>query len=195
MKIGVLGQQLQLFVEHLEALLRNIVGHDVVDRNLQVVEPGVVQALDAVGHQQISVGDHAGDHAAAADARDDQVQIGVEQRFAAADGDDVGAQIGQAVEPLVHGLDGHGLRDIVVFVAVAAGQVAAAHGNHVRQHGVIRRSQSLEDHAPFADAPVNAPIGASKLERRPLHDSEVPLLQHTCEDLLQRRPRLAPMTG
>ena len=64
-KVGVLGQHLQLLVEHLEALLRHVVGHDVVDRDLQVIEPGVVQALDALRHQQVAVGDHAGDHAAA----------------------------------------------------------------------------------------------------------------------------------
>ena len=91
-KIGVFGQQLELLVQHLQALLRNIVRHDVVDADLQVVEPGAVQPLDALGGQQIAVGDHARDHAAAADVRDDLVQIGMQQRLAAADGDDGGAQ-------------------------------------------------------------------------------------------------------
>ena len=97
-KIGVLRQQLELLVEHLEALLRNFIGHDVVDGDLQVFEPGVIEALDAVGDQQIAVGDHAGDHAAAANARDHQVEIGVQQWFAARDGDDGGAEVGQVVQ-------------------------------------------------------------------------------------------------
>ena len=39
-EVGVLGEQLQLLVEHLEALLGDLVGLDVVDRDLHVVEPG-----------------------------------------------------------------------------------------------------------------------------------------------------------
>ena len=84
-KIGVLGQQLQLLVEHLQALLRNLVRHDVVDRDLQVLEAGAIQPLDPLGGQQVAVGDHAGDHAVLAHARDDLVQIGMQQRLAAAD--------------------------------------------------------------------------------------------------------------
>ena len=48
-KFGVLGQQLQFLVEHLQALLRDVVGHDVVDRDLQVFEAGAIEPLDAVG--------------------------------------------------------------------------------------------------------------------------------------------------
>jgi hypothetical protein len=92
-KIGVLGQQLQLLVEHLEALLGNLVGHHVVDGDLQMVEPGAVQPLDAFRRQQIAVGDHPGDHAALANVRHDPVEVGMQQRFAAGDGDDRGAQL------------------------------------------------------------------------------------------------------
>ena len=42
-KKGVLGQHLQLLVEHLQALLRHVVRHDVVDADLHVIQPGVVQ--------------------------------------------------------------------------------------------------------------------------------------------------------
>ncbi len=58
-KLGVLGQQRQFLVEHLEALLRNVVRLHVVDADLQVLEPGAIQPLDAIGHQQVAVGDHA----------------------------------------------------------------------------------------------------------------------------------------
>ena len=47
-KFGVFGQQLQLLIQHLQALLRDVVRHDVVDRNLHVIQPGLVQPLDAV---------------------------------------------------------------------------------------------------------------------------------------------------
>jgi len=72
----VLGQHTQFLVEHFEALLGNVVGHDVVDGDLQVIEPRAVEALDALGGEQVAVGDHAGDHAVAANARDDQIQSG-----------------------------------------------------------------------------------------------------------------------
>ena len=78
-------QQLQLPVQHLEAFLRDLVGHDVVDRDLQVLQAGAVQALDAVRGEQVAVGDQAGDHAVPADAPDDVVELGVKQRFTAAE--------------------------------------------------------------------------------------------------------------
>ena len=44
----VLGEPAQLLIEHLQALLRHVVWHDVVDADLEVVESGSVQTLDAV---------------------------------------------------------------------------------------------------------------------------------------------------
>ena len=64
-KFGVLGKELELLVEHFEAFLRDFVGLGVVDADLQVFKAGAIEALDAVGHQQIAVGDHAGDDAVA----------------------------------------------------------------------------------------------------------------------------------
>jgi hypothetical protein len=48
MKVGVPGEQFQLLVEHLQALFRYFVRIHVVDTDLQVIEPGLVQCLDAV---------------------------------------------------------------------------------------------------------------------------------------------------
>ena len=70
-EVGVLGEELELLVEDLEALLRDFVGLEVVDGDLQVVEAGAVEALDALGHEQVAVGDHAGHAAVVADAGDD----------------------------------------------------------------------------------------------------------------------------
>src|SRR5579883_3390610 len=92
-KIRMLGQNHELLVERFEALFRDLVRHDVVDADLQVLEAGSVEAADAVDRQQIAVGDHAGDHAAFADMADDAVEFRVQQRLAAADRDDGGSQI------------------------------------------------------------------------------------------------------
>ena len=67
-KLGVLGQHLELLVEHLQALLRDVVGIQVVDGDLHVVEAGAVKALDPLDVEQVAVGDHAGDGAGAAHA-------------------------------------------------------------------------------------------------------------------------------
>ena len=96
----MLGQNLKLLVQHLEALLRNVVGHDVVDADLHVIEAGVVQLLDALRGQQIAVGDHSGDDAATAHVRDQLVELGMQQRFAAAKSDDGGAERGQMIQTL-----------------------------------------------------------------------------------------------
>src|SRR4051812_49046831 len=86
-KLGVLGKPLKTLIESLQALLRNVVRLYVVDGNLHVVQPGLVQALDAVHIEQISVRDHARKRALAADVADQIVQLGMQQRFAAAERD------------------------------------------------------------------------------------------------------------
>ena len=137
-EVGVLGEHAELGVEDFEGLLRDVVGHDVVDGDLHVVEAGAVEALDAVGHQQVAVGDHAGDGAGLADLADDVVEFGVQQRLAAGDGDDGGAEAAEVVDAAAHLVDGDGVGDVVELVAVGAGQVAAAHGHDVR-HVRVRR--------------------------------------------------------
>src|SRR5579864_7439752 len=119
-------------------------------------QPGPVQAQDAVRGQQVPVGDHARDHSSAANLANDQVQVGVQERLAAADSDDGSAQGGQSVDPLEHGLGGDGLGVVIVFVAVGAGKVAASHGNDVRQNGVVGREQALRNHAELAGAAIGA---------------------------------------
>ena len=137
-EVGVLGEHAQLGVEDLERLLRDVVGHDVVDGNLHVIEAGGVEAGDAVGHQQVAVGDHAGDGAGLADLADDVVELGVQQRLATGDGDDGGAEAAEMVDAAAHFVDVDGVGDVVELVAVGAGEVAAAHGHdvrHVRMRG------------------------------------------------------------
>ena len=68
-KVGMLGQQLQLLVQNLQALFRDLVGSHVVDRNLQPLESSAIKALNALGHQKIAVRDQSGDHAAFTNAR------------------------------------------------------------------------------------------------------------------------------
>ncbi len=91
-KVGVGGQVLELLVEDFEAFLGNVVGGDVIDGNLQPFEAGAVQALDALGDKKIAVGDEARNHAVLANAADDVVEFGMQQRLAAADGHGGGAE-------------------------------------------------------------------------------------------------------
>ncbi len=97
-EVGVFGEHLQFLVENFQALLRDLIRLHVVDGNLHVIESGAVQPRDAVRHQQIAVGDHAGDAAVVADAGDDLVELGMQQRLAAGDGDDAGSKPRQMVD-------------------------------------------------------------------------------------------------
>ena len=128
-----------------------------------MLKAGAIEALYAVGGQQVAVGDHAGDHAVAAYAGDQQVEIGMEQGLAAGDGDDGGAERRQVIQALVHGFHRDGFREIVKLVAVGAGQVATAHGNDVGQDGVVCGGQPLGDHPEFARAPVCGKERAAQL--------------------------------
>ena len=56
-----------------------------------------------------------------------------------------------------------GLGGIVELVAVGARQVAAAHGNDVRQDGMAGRGQPLGDHLKLARAPVCCQERATQL--------------------------------
>ena len=85
----------------------------------------------------------------------------MQQRFAAALGDDRGAQFRQLIDAPEHLLERHGLREIVILVAVGAGKIAAANGDQVRQDGVVRARQAPGDHAPFAQARAHETLRAT----------------------------------
>src|SRR5262249_13204669 len=117
-KVGMFGEQLQLAVEYLQAFLGNLVWLYVVDQDLNPFEPGAIEALNAVGSQQVPVGDEPGDDAPFHHLPDDVVQIRMEQGFAAADGDDRGPKLAQFVDAPEHRLSRHGLGKVVELVAV-----------------------------------------------------------------------------
>ena len=108
-KLGVLGQQLQLLVENLQALFRNFVGVDVVYGDLEPLETGAVQALNALRDQKISVGDQSRDHAVGADAANHVIEFRMEQRLSAGNCDHGCAESAQLVDAAEHFFGGHGL--------------------------------------------------------------------------------------
>ena len=101
-KFGVLGEQREFLVENFQALFRDVVRHHVIDADLQVFEAGAIEAFDAIGDQQVAVGNQPGHHSVVADARDDGVEVGMQQRLSAADGDDGGAHGAEPVNALEH---------------------------------------------------------------------------------------------
>lgn len=108
-KFGVVGEELELLVEDFEALFGDVVGDGVINADLEVLEASAIEAFDAVGDEEVSVGDEAGDDAVFADAGDDGVEIGVEERFAAADSDDGSAHRAKSVNAAEHFIGGHRL--------------------------------------------------------------------------------------
>ena len=161
-KVGVLGQHLQLLVQNLQAFLRDVIRIDVINRNLQPFEAGFVEALDAIRHQQISIGDHSGDAAVLANAPYDLVQLRMQQRLAATNGDHGRAQLTQLVHTLEHQVERHRFGEVVVLVAVLTGQVAAAHRDQVRQQRMIRGEESPGNLAPAVNAARKRDLGAAK---------------------------------
>ena len=76
----------------------------------------------------------------------------MQQRFAAADGDDRSPHVGEQIEPLLHFFERHRLRLVVVLVAIAAIEIAAPHRNDVHEHRMLRRKQGFRNHAQLARA-------------------------------------------
>ncbi len=138
LKHGVLGQQLQFLIEHLEALFGDFVGHRVVDADLQILEPGAVQPLNAFGRQQVAVRDDPRQDSVAAHPRDDLVKLRMQQRLAAADRHDRRAHLRQTIDPPEHFGDLDWLREIVEFIAIRAGKIASPDRNDVHQQRMPR---------------------------------------------------------
>jgi len=130
-------------------------GHHVVDGYLQVFQAGAIETLDALGGQQVPVGYEAAERAGGTDAAEDGVQVWMEQGLPAGEGHDGCTQLGQLVDAAEQGLQRHRLRDRVELVAVGASQVAAPHGDEMRQDGMVRREQTLGDHLPLAEAAMH----------------------------------------
>ncbi len=126
----------------------------VVDRNLQPLQPGAIEALNAVCHQKIAVRDQPGDHAPFANAVDDLVELGVKQGLATTDGNNRCPQRSQLVHPLEHGFGRNRFGKIVVFVAVFAGQIAAPRRDDVSQQRMVGRGERARDHAHPAQITV-----------------------------------------
>jgi hypothetical protein len=120
-----LGERHQLLIQDFQALLRHLVGHHIVDADLKVIEPGLIQSLDAIARQKIPVGDERGDRAAAPDVANDLVEIGMQQRLASAQRHDTGPEIDQAIDPAQHVHGRNRRRAIVVLVAIRARKIAA----------------------------------------------------------------------
>ena len=162
---GVLRQHLQLRVEHLQALLRRVVRRHVVDADLQVIQLGVVEALDALLVEQVAVGDQSGKRAGCADVPDELIEVRVQQGLATTDLDVRRAQPSQVVDTLAHGRQWHRRRMFVVLVAVGARQVAAADRNDLGEDRMTRGLEAARHHSGFSPLAVDG----SNLALRPQH--------------------------
>ena len=80
----------------------------------------------------------------------------MQQRFAAADGDDGGAHGAQAIDAAEHILGGDRVREVVEFIAIGAGQIAAARGDDVHEQRMLGGDEALGDHAQLAQAAMSA---------------------------------------
>ena len=149
LKFRVLGEQLQLLIEHFEALLGYFVRRHVVYADLKILKPGPVKGFNAGRNQEIPIGDEARHNTVFSYARDDAVEFRVQQRLTAADGYDRGAHGAQAVDSLEHLIGGNWLRKIIEFVAIRAGEIAATDRDDVHEQGMFRGGKSLDDHAPL----------------------------------------------
>ena len=158
----MLRQQIELLVQRFQALFGNIIRHRIVDADLQVLQPCLIQLFDALFGQQESVGDHAGDHPAPPDMPDDFIQLRVQERLAAADGDDRSPHVREEIETVFHFLHGYWLRKIIEFIAVSARQVAPPRGNDVHQERVLGGNQRLRDGAQFAHTCMQEALGPPK---------------------------------
>ena len=154
-EFGVFGEELELLAQNLQALDRNLVRLHVIDADLQMVEPRVVQSPDFIRDEKIAVRDDAGDHVVMADPGNDGLDIRVQQGLPAADRDDFGSQLCQFVDSGADFPSRHRGGEIVVLVAVGARQVTSTHRDDMGQHCVAGRKQTPGHHPKFPQPQLN----------------------------------------
>jgi hypothetical protein len=66
-------------------------------------------------------------------------------RLAAGDRDDGRSEVGQFIQPLFNDIDVDRLLRVIVFVAIATGEIAAPHRNQMGQNGMLRGQQRATD--------------------------------------------------
>src|SRR5581483_2147958 len=115
-----------------------------------MLEAGTIETLNALRHQKVAIGNHAGNDVVTADTGNDLVEVRIQQGLSPADHDNRGTQFGEMINTMEHLIFGHGFRDIVVFVAVGACKIAATHGNDLRLHWMIGGEQALHNHLEFS---------------------------------------------
>ena len=72
-KMGIFGEPLQFTVEDFQALFGNFVRLNIIDTDLQVIQSGFVQILNAVRREQITVRNQSGNRPVAANAPDQDI--------------------------------------------------------------------------------------------------------------------------
>jgi len=72
-ELSVSSEPFELPVKHAQALFRNVVGCNVVDADLQIIESRAVQRADTVRSPEQAVGDQSRDRAAVANSTDDSI--------------------------------------------------------------------------------------------------------------------------
>jgi len=165
----MLAEPLQLFVQDFERFLGDVVRFYVVDRNLKMVQTGPVQLLDTLRRQQVTVRDQSGNDSVGPDAADDVIKLRMQQGFTTADGNERSAQGCEFIHAAVHFFQRNGIRKIVVFIAVGAGEIAAPHGDYVDLNGMVGGKQTLRDHFEFAKSTVRGPQPAPDPEFQVCH--------------------------
>src|SRR5215213_11522845 len=141
LELGQLAQPPELLIDHLEALLRHVVGRDVVHADLQVFQPHIVQLEYSLPREQIPICYQPGQHSALPDPGDRLFDPGMEKRLAAAERDGGRAELGQPVDAAEEVFEGDRGRVVVILVAVAAGEIASPDRDQVSEYRMIRRKE------------------------------------------------------
>src|SRR5262245_52289304 len=78
----------------------------------------------------------------------------MQQRFSAANGDNGRPEVRQAVDSADHFLRRHRGGEVVVLVAISAGEIAAPGRNNVGENDMAVRCQSFDYHSKFSSPQV-----------------------------------------
>ena len=103
------------------------------------------------------------DGAPLAHAPDEEIEIRMEGRLAAAKRYDARAELAQLIDAAEHFAGGHRRRRLVVLVTVSAIEVAATDRDHLHQERVVGGDHRASEHAGLAPATMQSDQSAHRL--------------------------------
>src|SRR5690606_17519736 len=114
-----------------------------------MVESGCIERANTFSGDQVTIGDHPGNHLSLTNSTDDLLQLRVQERLTTANRNDGGPKIGQLIDSGYKLPDWDRIGVIVILITVPTGKITPACRDQMGQQRMILRNEPTNNHAPL----------------------------------------------